>query len=450
MSLDLDRIYESIAEQADRAELPPVQTIRRRARRRPARLVASTAAVLVLIAAAWVTHAGPMEPSAARAFLPFDGEAQPVVQFDDGVREAKTITLDDVTYVSWADMGQWQHIAAIDLETLRPLWGPVTIGQFIGVHDIQVSHGAVLTSAVDESAGYKLVALDPATGKAMWRLEPIHMKTDSRLLYDDVMILGRTKERTVEAVELKTGRTIWADGWDSVPNGLTAMRRTGEFREFGGYASLPVPADRRFVLRQRDGTVQVRNVDTGKVLRQFPTQLDPQARDLAVDGKLYSIGDKGITQLDLEGQGAEREIFDRADGLSPCGDALICLTGPDLVVIDPLSGQELWRKPANGKGEAVFSTDRTIVAPGPEDIRVYDLTGKQLFALDGPARWIDNEHLLVWGVDGLRAQSVVTGERTLLGRVDWDICSWNSTTLSCPTAKGVKVWRYRASSPRAA
>ncbi|HZM83595.1 MAG TPA: hypothetical protein VFC19_48380 [Candidatus Limnocylindrales bacterium] len=114
------------------------------------------------------------------------------------------------------------------------------------------------------------------------------------------------------------------------------------------------------------------------------------------------------------------------------------------MAIDAASGRELWRAPAMWTRGDIFATTAAIRVPASDGYAVYDLTGKRLVTIDGMAHWVDDEHLLAWEKgDTVSAYSVFTGERIVLGRAAWNICSWTRTMLACPTERGISVWRYR-------
>lgn len=445
MSLDLEHLYEGMGARADEVALLPLESIRRRARRRRNLMIAGTAVPVVAVVAAlsvvWTLLAPAPQPFAGQPFLPFDRDDPPALRFDGPVADATTITIDNTAYASWSRNHQ-EYAAAIDLETRKPLWGPVAVGPFAQLSRIWVSRGAVLIAL-----GQELVALDPANGQAMWRLNFL-LEFDKLLLYDDVAIASLTESRDVAALELRTGATRWASGWTTRPLGLTPLRRPDEFGEFAALGSLPVPADHRFVTHYPDGLIQVRDAASGVLHQEFLEKEGPISAEIAFDGRLYYATRQGVVQVDLEGRGEPRRTYPGdAYWLTPCGQALLCVLGDELVVIDPARGRELWRRPAVWQsGGGLFATSRAIRAPLADGYAVYDLSGKRLLTIIGNAGWVDDEHLLAWETgSAVSVYSVRTGKSIQLGEGVWGMCSWNRTMLTCPTDRGISVWRYRTS-----
>ncbi|HEX6685886.1 MAG TPA: PQQ-binding-like beta-propeller repeat protein [Candidatus Limnocylindrales bacterium] len=452
MSLDFDRLFAEMAEDADGTPFPGLESVRRRSRRRHARIAAGAFSVASVVAAvsvavALLVPAAP-QPVAQQPFLPIDGGAAPVVAFGGSGVAVMTATVGGTTYARWSDPDQREFVAAIDLAMLTPLWA-VTVGQTVGFHRLEVSRGAILTATTKGSSGdFELVALDPVTGRVMWRLD-YAFQTDSHLLYDDLIIVSRAGTGATEAIELKTGRTLWRSGPDL---GVSAMRRSEEFWQLRGWSGLPVPADRRFVAYLAGGTIQIRSVDTGQPLSEFPGEL---AGASVIDGRLYSAAlvpggepADGLSQIDPQRSGKRIMIYaGKVHSVAACfaGDLLCVMGDTELVLIDAVSGRELWRRPALGNRDAAYATGTAILVPTTEGHAVYDLTGKRLLTVGDQAGWADADHLLAWESGAVSAYSVATGERTVLGQAPATYCTWNSTALACPTRAGISAWRYRAS-----
>jgi putative pyrroloquinoline-quinone binding quinoprotein len=449
MSVDLERFYEGMGAQADRVALPPLESIRRRGRRRRAVLTVTTAAPAIAVLAAvglvWSILAPPPPPSVAgQGFLTFDGSARPVLRYDARSNDAMTVTLGNTVYARWAGPDDREYLAAIDLGTLKPLWGPVDLGRYLNKGLIRVTRSTVLAAAAQDSAD-QLVAVDPATGQVMWRLD-YNFELDRLLLYDDLAIIDQSEQKQVAAVDLRTGGTRWAHGWTQRPLAITSMRGTDEFAELGGYGSLPTPADHRFVTHHADGRIQVLNGDNGQPVIERAGGATAVSSEIALDGKLYSATVDGVTEFDLS-SGETRQLYDHAARrLSPCGPRLLCVLDDYLVAIDRMGGGMVWAGPGQWNG-GIFATAAAIQVPAANGgYAVYGLAGKPLATVEGPAHWADDEHLLVWDRAGtVSAVSVLSGKRVVLGHAKWAICSWNRTMLACPTSLGISVWRYRLS-----
>lgn len=444
MSLDLEQFYQGMGARADEVMLPPLQSIHRRARRRRNLMITGAAvpvvAVVAVLAGVWTLLAPAPQPVAAQPFLPFDRDDPPVLRFDGPVSDATTITLGNKVYASWSQ-GRQEYAAAIDLETLNPSWGPVKVGPFTQLSRMWVSRGAVLIAS-----GQELVALDPLGGEVMWRLA-FSLQYDKVLLYDDVAIASLTESHDIAALDLRTGVKRWAYMWLQRPLAFTPLRASGEFGEVAAYGSLPSPVDRRFVIHYNDQPIEVRDRESGVLHQEFPAEAGPISAEIAFEGRLYSATRIGVIQVDLQ-RGEPRRVYPGdAYRLTPCGPALLCILGDELVVIDPATGRELWRRPAVWQsGGGLFATSRAIRAPLADGYAIYDLNGKRLLTIHGNAGWVDDEHLLAWETgSSVSVYSVRTGRSIRLGDGVWGMCSWNRTMLACPTDRGVSVWRYRAS-----
>jgi len=438
VSVDLSRMYESLGKMADAAALPGVETIRARARQRGVRTVgAALSAVLVLAVLAgtafWLIPrsqtAVPPDIAPPATFLPFDPSAKPVLTTESGFDFGYAISRPGRAYVMWLDDKRVERVVAIDTTTGKPLWEPTVLGRFGDTNGMMVSRDAILMMTEqrfvndgDPVGSDRLIAVDPSTGKVMWERDYSFNDTD-RELYDDVLVITWEREGRTEAVDLKTGRPRWMVHERVIPGGTNAVRTHEEFRFTGVFDGPLPPRDRRIALQLEDGRVQVRDVDTGRLISErggAGVQVAPDgfARPTVVDEKIHVADQRGVIEIGLAGNSPARVIFKpagRVDGpIVPCGRTLICLLerpkgsfATDLVLIDTKLGQQLWRKPVGNDVRTLSPSGSAVLVTGRGTAKVFDLAGEQLWAgEESLAGWVDSGNLLVFGKDGIAGHAL--------------------------------------------
>ncbi|MFV1962753.1 MAG: WD40 repeat domain-containing protein, partial [Acidimicrobiia bacterium] len=179
-----------------------------------------------------------------------------------------------------------------------------------------------------------------------------------------------------------------------------------------------------------DGTVRVWNGDSGELLETW-TGVDPTNLDVSPDGSLVATSAPFTGEIKVlnRGTGEVRTIatvpfpvgiaFDPVDGSRlAVGSFEFAEKGGGLIVLDPLSGEELLRVPvAGGACDAAWSPDGALIGVAGEGDSVLDAaTGAEVAAFNGHH---SNSCSINFSVDG---ELVVTGGDDAAPRV------WEATT----------------------
>ena len=273
----------ALGEVADAAAVPGVETIRARVRRRRVRALSvalSAIVVLVLLAgtAVWliprIESAVLPDVDPPASFVPFDPSAKPVVAFDSGFEFGYAISRPGRAYAMWLDTDRTQRVAAIDTTTGQALWPPTALGKYGDTNGMMVSRDAILmlteqrfVEGSDLVGSDRLIAVDPATGKVMWERDYSFNDTH-RELYDDVLVIAWAEDGRIEGLDLKTGNPKWTVNERVIDGGINAVRTHEDFR-FTGFLVGPFPPkDRRVTMLLEDGRLQVRDVETGRLISE--------------------------------------------------------------------------------------------------------------------------------------------------------------------------------------
>ncbi|WP_117210954.1 PQQ-binding-like beta-propeller repeat protein [Allorhizocola rhizosphaerae] len=461
MSAELDRLYERLAERADAVPLAGLGDIRARARHRRNRTIVTAAIAVVAVVAAimpWLARSTPppvIQPDVPPpiTFTPFDPDAKPVVAFDKPAELGIALASDTHAYVMWLDEDNSEHVAVIDLATRRPVFAPVNVGRFGDTNGMQVARDAIVLLAEQgfgETGGPvrpdTIIALDPGTGRELWRLPYSYNDTD-RVLFPDLLVLTWISDGRTEAIDLKTGAVRWTFDEPAVKGGTTAIRAPQESEV------VSASDDRRVVVHTRSGRLKVLDVDSGRVLseRDGPAT-GPTGYGFVLDGKLYAASEKEVREIDVFGTAPLRLIHTTAKAtraITPCATRLICVVADDRVAaVDPVSAKVVWE-------HTVFEFRWSPVPYGPNLL----VLGSQGPVILGPAgqalaepklqgtlaTWIDGGNLLLWSADsGVSGLSLATGAVTKLGEnaLVAGLLAVAGNMVIMPTPEGIFVHRF--------
>ncbi|MFI7605311.1 PQQ-binding-like beta-propeller repeat protein [Micromonospora sp. NPDC049366] len=325
-----------------RADPVPAPTPRRRPiLRRPLRMLLVGAVALVTLAAAApaagrVRAVVPGAPD-AEAFLAGDLLliARPAEGVTDGSRDLVAYPLPER--------------AATTAQRPAPRWRvrvPV-VGELWRV--AAADDALVLSANIAPDGEPETVVLDAATGRLRWR-QPGFSQLDAsgRLLLERPV-----GQRTVSAVDLASGRTIWSTP-GPLPPGAQYRMRDGIID--------------RVLLLGYDGTAELRDAATGAVVRRATVTrgvATPEQSRHQVVGDLLIVMDGAVLRaFDLERLEPRWSVdAPQVSYVLPCGGVLCADTAPGAIqALDPATGVTRWTAPAwsgvlaSGAGRVLVTT----------------------------------------------------------------------------------------------
>jgi outer membrane protein assembly factor BamB len=237
--------------------------------------------------------------------------------------------------------GDW-HAYALRADTGTPLWS-TDIGGASTMASALVAGNAVIVAVCSSVTDTESVALDPSTGKILWRSQYGHCDAtpayaDGKVFVSDTLPGdSRLQKKTiVAALDVKTGKPVWA--YHATVQGLWSIVSSDEEAIGGTYAGgiYYQPA-------QLDDEIIAFDANTGKIRWRFHTSGPAKMSPVVEHGRLY-IGDTAgmLYTLDArEGELLEIRQFKHAFTTSPpiiAGDKIVVVNGTTVNAI-PLTGR---------------------------------------------------------------------------------------------------------------
>jgi outer membrane protein assembly factor BamB len=239
-------------------------------------------------------------------------------------------------------------ITAYSLPRGAPLWTATLPGGRADAIQLVPSAGILLAwSSNAEQSNQGVAALDQDTGRVLWRIADAatsDLRPESgRMLLTTSGSAGTT---TIRMVDLRSGQPVWSQSPPPAAKLAVVQTSTGE------------PSEGRILLQTPDGTTQVLDENTGKVLTTGKLPMPPATPESSGPGRasLTGVGDQLlVTEVQLSNtvitayglsnltQRWQVTVPVRAYGVSPCGPVL-CVQGDDgVAALDPPSGTIRWQ-----------------------------------------------------------------------------------------------------------
>ncbi|MCQ4212285.1 protein kinase domain-containing protein [Streptomyces longispororuber] len=277
-------------------------------------------------------------------------------------------------------------VDAYDAESGRRLWGEKgPLAEFRYLSGVLV----VRVGELSASPSAEYAALDPRTGKELWRRtlatdspSPLYAGTDGALVAD-LRRSGRG-DRTVARLDARTGRTL---GRVTAPKGdLWLATVHGDSAYYARWENDTGVSSRIFIQDLTSG--RVRSVD-------FPWAVEPEAPPLVAGDTMYvfDYANEIVLALDLKRGKAlwttsrELRVFSEP---TVSGDTLYATT-PDssVIAINTRTGKERWRTkpPVKDSGSSAID-ERTPSGTGPLRVGdvLYALTEGGAFSVAVPGK----------------------------------------------------------------
>lgn len=481
MPADLDRLFGALGAHADTVPLaPPGRARRRGENRRRGRLAAGLALVVVLVGTVLIgtvtiarrqaTPAVPPPPTVDFHPLVPVGEPVPI---ELGQDFAMALVVDDRAFVGGRSADGHVRVGALDLRTGRPAWPVADLGAFEGWHGLQAGPEGIIVAVPGPAGGANVawMVLDPATGRVRWQTQGDELHHGSG---EPVVVISDPVAAAIRGLDWATGQERWR-----VP--LAAGESPRFLVEHGSGEIPPVfgrfaEAGHRLLRLDSDGLLRTYDARTGALLASRPRATAPgPVVPVISDGVLYSIAGSPATRVDaaaIAGTDPPSTVYTARPGeavrsVVPCGPGRVCVTvdrsadaSGELLALqarrpgdrDAPAFRELWRRPIATFGAATSVAARILTTRG----QLYDLDGRDL---SGPmaatpvsSGWITPGSVLRLSVgtgagpEPVAAEGVSTGDGSTvdLGRIPepTGICSWDTRFLACPSAGGLRAWRF--------
>jgi outer membrane protein assembly factor BamB len=392
---------------------------------------------------------------------------------------AYTSVVGDRAYLAWQDdESDRLEVIAVDAGTGAERWrhrfGPAE--QWAGIR--AYAHLVLVTAYVPSTAAVRpMYALDPATGRELWRRD-IH--GDDRVwVYDKIVVLADNERDRLSGLNPRTGDQEWTRanprsefGYQdaAVYAALTEDDVSGPAGADGTPLATVVDDDYRLVQIGSDRWARVIDARTGGVLSERGNVGDPTGNYLAYGGRLFAAGTGGgyqIVAYELAELGEPRSVYRAADAdrslgqLAPCGEDRVCVldsrSGSETVELAAVQvdGGQLWRRPARDADSILPVGDRVLVATDSPDARwtLRDSDGGELLSRDGTAVRVDDGNLLSFAGTfstsstdlSLAGVGALSGSATELGplpQTRGETCSWNRSVIACMADEQFVLWRY--------
>jgi outer membrane protein assembly factor BamB len=240
--------------------------------------------------------------------------------------------------------GDW-HAYALRADNGKELWS-TDVGGAATMANAVMADGAVIFGVCAPHVGQErsdTVAVDPSTGKILWRSSYGHCDATpsyarGKVFVNDVLPgdMALRKKTVVAALNARTGKPVWA--YREKSRGLWSIIGSDEVAVAGTYASgtyyQPAPLD---------DEVLAFDAETGKIRWRFHTSGPTKMSPVVKDGRLY-IGDAAgmLYTIDTRnGRLLEIREFKKPFSVSPpiiAGDKLVVVNGTSVDAI-PLSGR---------------------------------------------------------------------------------------------------------------
>jgi hypothetical protein len=486
---DLDQLFRALQADADLIPSPNLSVVRASGRRRRLRhitvgvvAVGMIVGTVVVGPALWSRATRPpadTAPSAA-TFTPLRAVGGEEVTLDTQANgELKSIAsavADGRGFAAWQDNRGVTTVAAVDIASGRRLWGPVMLDATSGWTGVYALPQAVAVFSVStDSADFTFTVLDPTTGERLWQRK---LHALDGVPYESVLVIADRSTGMTEAVEWRSGRTLWKI---TDPSGslLTVLgMRAPKDRSFPGPSALWPYSDPRLVEVGADRVVRVYDVLTGHLLASR-TALGNEA--LAYDGTVFAVRDSTATvpnqvlAYEAVGSDVPRIVYQSPHGtsrlraLAPCGLHRICLVegwgtnnGADaeVVAVDLDAHASVWRIRSGDLDTLTPVGERVLGRTDGGLVGLYGAGRSSVLVPEGSSlladRVDDGRVLLLWPATDDATQAardtdvvgviVATGERVTLGRIRISpmSCSWDTRFLLCATDTGFQVWRFGA------
>jgi hypothetical protein len=363
-------------------------------------------------------------------------------------------------------------VVAVDAGTGKPLW--TRPGTWFGVATtaraiILVQRGDVQPEALTAPENRILTIHDPATGAQRWKLP--HTTADRLVLHRDVLVRLDAATGRIRAHDLPSGKSLWsAAAGATLISGMETEADASE--DHGGVSgALYQPetekafpfSDDRLVSITAEGRVTIRNIRSGKVLSTAQGRAGAEGL-LGYEGSIYT---------EVSGAGGRavatpaRLLYAPSppwywNDFFPCGRERACMyeyrdIAPDkqeahLLVIDRKSGEVVRTTgavPLIGT-HAVRLGHIMTSAGGDKGTALYDENGQARYSDHGIGGFVDDGNALTLTRDAgdgrftVRGISNIDFQRIKLGTMP-EIsgrCDWNEDLLTCPTGRGLYVWRF--------
>lgn len=462
------------------APAPPPVTAGRPTRRLPWLVGGAVLALIAVVAAATVyllrDSARPID------FRVFSQVGDAIVLPDDTSADY-TQLVDGRAYGGHVrDDGRF-GVLAIDPATGDQLWDAATettADRWGGL--LATPEALIVFAEASGSTPYPVVVLDPADGRQLWTFDVL--RDDQLFVRDGMLVWSDSEGARLVGLDLRDGTERWAhdnpaDEYDDTAAAVYAAGTSADLTGPAGFEGQPTAPDRdddqRIVQLTADRQARVFDAKSGELLGERPNVATPTDNALVYDGQLLiasSSRDFRLAAYDLSTTGEAVNLYTpqddgrRLQAMVPCGAELVCLLESagfsaetnELVVIDLAQGGVRWR---------VEAPDFSVVVPVGEHIllrrtssdylsRLLDADGNEVLDRAGVAVRLDRANLLwfrenpssysddasVAGVPAaapgdLRELGVLAGVRT-------GACSWDQTSIICPTSDGFVVHRFVA------
>lgn len=364
-AVDLDRVR-APGDLVDRV-------VRRRGRRRVAQAAGSTVAVAAITAGAVLGLGGgaadqdrPARPAASpQGWKPWNTTAK-------GAAERGCLADGAALYCA----GSRYDAAKFDARTGERQWTVKVVreGSYGNDHPFAVRDGVVYAYQNhtarnqpngDYAGGTDLVAVKAGTGKVLWKVELASDNRDaqSALLIDGAVLANTSNDRTLSALDPRTGRTKWRHTW-----------KKGIWCEPAALSGVPYLACRREINHPRTTDVFRLDPSTGKA-EQITGLLGGQSIMGTTKDRLVLAAQKGpadkkvrLTLVSGSGQGVERRLplqGAQAD-LDVIGDLVISVNWQGEARAYSLrTGKTLWTRPVGvpmPDGESVTGIASPVVS----------------------------------------------------------------------------------------
>ncbi|ROO51599.1 putative pyrroloquinoline-quinone binding quinoprotein [Micromonospora sp. Llam0] len=417
------------------------------------------------------------------------------IEFRDFTQVGSEITVDedaDALYTQLVDgraYGGFVHddgrlgVVAIDPGSGEKRWEAATEARADRWSGLLATPAALVAVADASSSTRRPIAvLDPADGRQRWKVDVLG--NDQLFVFDDVLVWSDVEGAQLVGLDLRDGTQRWAhanpaDQYDDTKAAVYAAVSPADVTGPAGFDGQPVAPqrgdDRRIVQITANRQARVFDAKSGELLGERPNVAGPNDTALVYDGKLLIAPygrDFRLAAYDLDTTGEPVNLYTpandqrRLQNIVPCGAALVCLLESqgfssdtnELVVVDLDEGGVRWRAEA---------ADFSIVVPVGEHIllrrtssdylsRLLDAEGNEVLSRAGVAVRIDRANLLWFrenpasypgdtSVAGLAAGTPAEPrELGVLGGVRTVACSWDRTSIVCPTSEGFAVHRFVA------
>lgn len=382
---------------------------------------------------------------------------------------ADTEVLGDRAYFAGVDTDGTLRVLAADTDADgKPLWESTAAGKSASWTTMRATRSALLLRSGLESdtSTSRVVALNVEDGSMLWQQR---LGAGDEVYHGADTVLWTDRERNrIVGLGLADGREKWAEVDEdattvlpmSAPDDLAGPADTT------GRAFAPAGTD-RFVQFDSDGTVTVREFESGKAV-QSRANVSSGGKATVHDGRLYVLETgtpERIFQYDLTNLATEPKALHTAgtsegiDALTPCGEQLcfVRTTGYDratseIVAVGDTAG---WRLSAPKTESLVPVGENGLLAIGAEGSSLI-VDGTVVWTLaDGVAARLDAGNVLRFSED----LSSSVGNRTLSGYhlgdeasaivemgeirdVRSDSCSWNTAVIACVAEKDVVIHSF--------